>query len=395
VFIAMGFAYATWASRIPAFRDRLDLSPTALGLVLLSIAAGSLIALPLAGTVVTRVGSRRAITVMAVVVGASLLTVAVGYSIGVAPVVVGLFVYGFAVATWDVAMNVQGAVVERLLGRSIMPRFHAGFSVGAVAGALLGACAVALHVPVSAHLGAVAVASALCVPIAVRRFVPDREASVAAPSSPSSARATRRGRALARWREPRTLAIGLCVLAFAFAEGAGTDWISIAMIDGHHSSAALGTLGYATFLAAMTAARWFAPALLDRHGRVVAVRTLALVGIVGALLFVLGPNPAIAFIGTALWGVGASLGFPVGMSAAADDPAAAAARVSVVASIGYCAFLAGPPAIGFLGDHSTVLHALGSVAALLSLAVLTAGALRPERVAAELRPSAPAERAPR
>jgi cyanate permease len=144
----------------------------------------------------------------------------------------------------------------------------------------------------------------------------------------------------------------------------------------------------------MNGARWFAPALLDRHGRVAVVRLLALVGIVGSLLFVYGPPLAVAFGGAVLWGIGASLGFPVGMSAAADDPDAAAARVSVVSSIGYCAFLAGPPAVGFLGDRTTVLHALIAVAALLATAGLTAGALRPEAPAPEPQAGAVAERAP-
>jgi hypothetical protein len=65
------------------------------------------------------------------------------------------------------------------------------------------------------------------------------------------------------------------------------------------------------------------------------------------------------------------------MSAAADDPAAAAGRVSVVASIGYCAFLAGPPLIGFLGEQVSVLKALTVVAGLLAVAALVAAALRP------------------
>jgi predicted MFS family arabinose efflux permease len=309
-------------------------------------------------------------------------------------VIVGLIVFGFAVAIWDVAMNVQAAVVERRLGRSIMPRFHAGFSIGTVVGALIGAAMVALHVPVAAHLSVVAVAVTISTVIAVRHFVPDRAPVRAEGSDLPRGEPAARGSAMARWREPRTLVIGLFVLAFAFAEGAGNDWISIAIIDGYGTSAVLGTLGFAVFLAAMTAARWFAPALLDRYGRVAVVRAIALVGIAGVALFVYGPNPTTAFIGAALWGAGASLGFPVGMSAAADDPAAAAGRVSVVSSIGYCAFLAGPPAVGFLGDHSTVLHALITVAALLTTAAFTAGALRPEAISSSAQSPASAERAP-
>ena len=107
------------------------------------------------------------------------------------------------------------------------------------------------------------------------------------------------------------------------------------------------------------------------------MRTQGALAVAGILLFVFGPVPALAFVAVVLWGVGASLGFPVGMSAAADEPAAAAGRVSVVASIGYCAFLGGPPLIGYLGQHVTVHHALLVVAVVLALATLLTGNLRP------------------
>jgi predicted MFS family arabinose efflux permease len=381
-FIGAGFAFASWASRIPQVRDRLHLRPSALGLVLLAIAAGSVLALPLSGPVIARVGSRRTVTAMALLLGVGLATAAVGYPFGLVPLIVGLFLLGFASGAWDVAMNVQGAVVERHLGRSIMSRFHAGFSLGTVAGAGIGAAAVALHVPVTVHLTAVAAGVAVAVPLGARRFVPDHEEAGAAPTGDSAAgagpgRTDRRG-TLASWREPRTLLIGVFVLAFAFAEGVGNDWISVAVIDGYGLSAALGTLAFAGFLAAMTAGRWFGPGPLDRYGRVPVIRALSLLGIAGLVLFVYAPVAPLAFVGTLLWGLGISLGFPVGMSAGADDPKLAAGRVSVIASIGYCAFLAGPPLIGFLGDHVTVLRALTAVAVLLVLAAsITAAVAEP------------------
>ena len=162
-FAGSGFAFASWASRIPQVRDHLHLSPSALGLVLFAIAAGSIVALPLAGAVVHRLGSRRAVASMTVPLSVGLAVVAVGYLIGTPVVVVGLFLLGFANGTWDVAMNVQGAIVERHLGRSIMARFHAGWSLGTVTGALVGAAMVALHVPVTAHLLVVAVGTCLAV----------------------------------------------------------------------------------------------------------------------------------------------------------------------------------------------------------------------------------------
>jgi cyanate permease len=236
-----------------------------------------------------------------------------------------------------------------------------------VAGALLGAAMVALDVSVTAHLLAVAAVVGIGVPATVRSFVPDVDGTATVHGGSG---------VLAAWREPRTLLIGLFVLAFAFAEGTANDWITIALIDGHGTSEAVGTLGFAVFLTSMTAARWVGPGLLDRYGRVALVRVLAGLALGGLLLFVFGPNPAVAFVGALLWGAGTSLGFPVGMSAGADDPARAAARVSVVASIGYCAFLAGPPLIGFLGNEVGVLRALVVVAVLLAVATAIAGCLR-------------------
>ncbi|PZA20769.1 MFS transporter [Modestobacter versicolor] len=368
-FIGAGFAFASWASRIPQVRDRLDLDPAALGLVLLALAAGSVIALPLAGTLIGRIGSQRTVVVMALTLAAALGVIALGSVSTVAVLAVGLFVMGFANGAWDVAMNVQGAVVERHLGRVVMSRFHAGFSFGTVAGALLGAAMVALGVPVPAHLTGVAVLVAVAVPLAARAFVPDVDTGTDGEPAPQ-------GSALAAWREPRTLLVGVVVLAFSFAEGTANDWLGVALIDDHGTSETVGTLGFALFLTAMTLARWFGGSLLDRYGRVPVVRLLAGLAVVGLLLFVFG-SPTVAFLGALLWGAGASLGFPTGMSAAADDPARAAARVSVVASIGYCAFLAGPPLIGLLGQQVTVLRALTVVAVLLGIAVLVAGSLRP------------------
>ncbi|BCJ47143.1 MFS transporter [Actinoplanes ianthinogenes] len=371
-FIGSGFAFASWASRIPQVRDQLGLDAAALGLVLLAIAAGSLLALPLSGPVVTRIGSSRTVMSMAVLLGVGLTTAALGSLAGVVPVVIGLFLLGFANGAWDVAMNVQGTVVERRLGKSIMSRFHAGFSLGTVAGALAGAAMVAAHVSVAVHLSLVALLVVAGVIWQARHFVADHDET-----EPDAAGDAPRAGALTAWTEPRTLLIGLFVLAFAFTEGVGNDWISVAAIDGHHVSPTLGTLAFAGFLTAMTIGRWFGPGLLDRFGRTAVVRVLAVIGIAGVALFVFGPSPVYAYLGTLLWGLGASLGFPVGMSAGGDDPRRAAARVSVIASIGYCAFLGGPPTIGFLGDQVGVLRALIVVAALLTIAVLIATNVRP------------------
>jgi predicted MFS family arabinose efflux permease len=370
-FIGSGFGFASWASRIPQVRDALAASPSTLGLVLLAVALGSLVALPLAGVLVTRIGTARAVAAMSGCVAAGLLVVAFGYTSGIVPVVLGLFLIGFGNGTWDVAMNVEGAAVEQQLGRSVMPRFHAGFSVGTVAGALGGAAMVALGVPVTWHLVVAALLVGTVVPLWTRRFLPVEpapapEPGAAVPRSP-----------LRAWTEPRTLLIGVFVLCMAFTEGTGNDWLAVAVIDGYGAAPVAGPLTFAAFLAAMTVGRWFGTQVLDRFGRVVTLRASALLALVGLVLVVFGTVLPLAVLGSVLWGLGAALGFPVGMSAAADDPTRSAARVSVVASVGYTAFLAGPPLIGFLGDHVGVLKALTVTAALLGLAALIAGTTAP------------------
>jgi predicted MFS family arabinose efflux permease len=368
VFILSGFAFASWASRIPSIRDALDLSPRTLGLVLLAIAVGSVVSMPLAGVVVGRLGTARTVAVMALVAAAGLATAGLGYPVGVAVVLVGLFALGVGNGTWDVAMNVEGSAVEQELGRAIMPRFHAGFSVGTVAGALIGAGMVAFGVSATVHLVGVAAFVAIAVPLAVRDFLPD----VDAPPADGERR-----NPLTAWTEPRTVLIGLFVFAAAFTEGTGNDWLGVAMIDGYGAAAALGALTFAIFLSAMTLGRWFGPGLIDRHGRVLTVRIFAVLALMGLALVVWGSSLPVAMAGAALWGLGTALGFPVGMSAAGDDPVHAPARVSVVATIGYIAFLAGPPLIGFLGEHTGTLHALTVTAGLVALGLMISGVLRP------------------
>jgi fucose permease len=369
VFILNGFMFASWASRIPQVRDGLELDPQRLGLVLLAIAIGSLVSMPLAGLVISHLGAARTVSVMSLIGATGLAVAAIGYRHGVAPVIPGLFLLGLGSGTWDVAMNVEGAEVERRIGSSIMSRFHAGFSVGTVAGALLGSAMIALGVSVTAHLLLVAVLVAASATPAVRGFLP-----VAHHDEHHDGE---RRNPLKAWTEPRTILIGVFVFCMAFTEGTGVDWLGVAVIDGYDAAPALGSLTFAVFLGAMTLGRWFGPGLLDRYGRVPLIRVTGAAAVLGLITVVFGGSLAAAMAGAALWGAGVALGFPVGMSAAADDPRHSAGRVSVVSSIGYLAFLAGPPFVGFLGHQVGTLRSLTAAAALVTLGVLLSGVLRP------------------
>ena len=368
VFVLSGVLISSTLSRVPQIRDALRLSPGRLGLLLLTAAVGSLVSLPLAGTVVQRIGAARTVSVMTLVAAVGLGVVAIGSEVGPLVVGAGLFLYGFGNGQWDVAQNVEGAAVEQQLGRSIMSRFHAAFSVGAVIGALGGVAMNAFHIRPLIHLLAIAIVVALVGPAGARGFLPMHRDEHAVDERPSAWQA---------WTEPRTLLIGLFVLCAAFAEGTGNDWLGVATIDGYRSSAAVGSFMYVAFVAAMTIGRWFGPRVLDRYRRVPVLRAGALCSTVGVLVVVFGPSLGTAVVGTVLWGLGTALGFPIGMSAAADDPARAASRVSAVATIGYAAFLAGPSLIGAIGDHTGVRRALTLTAGVLAVGFFAAGSTRP------------------
>ena len=393
-FIAAGFLTATWAGRIPQLKEALGLDSGTWGLVLLSMAAGSVSALPSAGAIINKLGAKWAVRTFSTLSGLAMVGIGFGYLVGVLPVVISLYLMGFGLGVWDVAMNVQAAQVERALGRTIRARFHAGYSVGTVAAALVGAALIAVGFPIWAHLAIVGVGLAAIVFYSVRNFLPEDTTvstpqvgtdTLADPADVQDVQAVPKKTFLQIWSEPRTLAIGLFVLVFAFAEGTAIDWIGLGLIEDHGTKAAYGTLGLAVFLATMTLTRWFGNGLLDRYGRVPVLRGLAAMTLIGVLVFVLAPTSGLAFLGAAIWGIGASLGFPVGMSAGGDDPANAAMRVSVVASVGYVAFLGGPPLVGLLAEHFDVLHAMLVVAAVTPVGFFLATFLRePKRDVASL-----------
>jgi MFS family permease len=374
VFVVNGLAFASWVARVPAIRDTLGLTPGRVGLLLLAVSAGTMSALPLSGLVVGRLGPGRTVAAGVLVASTGLLVMAAGLAAGAVPAVaVGMFGYGVGSSTWDVAMNVEGADVERRLGRTVMPRFHAGFSLGTVLGALAGAgCAragVSLQVQLAVTV-AVVLAAGL---VAVRTFLPVR---------PTPEGTSVGSSVLAAWREPRTLLIGLLVLAFALCEGIANDWLALALVDGYHTAQAVGAVAFGTFVTAMTVGRLVGGSFVERYGRVPTLRVTGVLVVAGVLVVVLSPGVPGALAGAACWGLGASLGFPLGMSAAGDEESRSAARVSVVGSIGYTAFLGGPPLVGLLADHVTVRHAILVAVGAAAVGIAAAGAARPSRAPA-------------
>jgi len=384
IFALCGLALASWVARLPAVRDELGASTLDMGVLIFGLSFGSILGLLGSSHVIARIGARTTMRVGLSV--APLGLVVAGLAATLAPnfpvIFVGLAVFGAAFSTTDVAMNVSGAANERALGRAIMPIYHAFFSFGTIAGAGIGAAAEALGVPIAVHMGVIAVIIFAAGQLSLRflqdeNFVADGDEAVSDDDHSKSWR----GR-LSIWRDPRTLLIGLIVLGMAFAEGSANDWLTLAMVDGHDVSGTVGALMFGVFVTAMTVGRLSGVFLLDRFGRVPVLRGSAVLAAVGLLIVIFGPSAEIAIVGIVLWGLGSSLGFPVGMSAAADDPKTAAARVSAVATIGYCAFLVGPPIIGVLGEQFGILHALLVVLVLVAAAGIASGAAGEPKTAA-------------
>jgi MFS family permease len=377
VFAACGVGMASWAARIPAIGAALNLSTAQIGVLLFGVAVGSIVGLLASGHLVAIFGARRIILIVLIVASAALAAASFGVAVfgSFAISFAALIVFGAAIGTCDVAMNVSGAANERKLGRSIMPIYHAFFSGGTIVGAGLGALAEGLHVPLEIHitvLAAIIIAGAF---VAVRFLLPEIDEVALAASAESHPADTWRTR-LVIWRDPRTLFIGLIVLGMAFTEGSANDWASYASVHGHGTDRATGALVLGIFVTAMTIGRVAGVRVLDRFGRVPVLRGSAILAAIGLIIFIFVPVFWIDIVGVVLWGLGASLGFPVGMSAAADDPRKAAARVSAVATIGYVAFLVGPPAIGFLGEQFGILRGLLLVLVLAALAGFASFAAR-------------------
>lgn len=394
IFFIVGFVFANWASRLPAVRDALDYSPAQMGRILLVGAIGSVIALPLSGWLAERIGSTRAIQFASVFfAGGYLITsLSLGHTSILVPVL-GLFLGGIGMGLCDTAMNLEGARVERELGQSILPRFHGAFSLGTMAGALIGAAVSFVHVSVNVHV-AVAVligfaviifASTRLLPREIRTVTLEQATDVnqtdafAEPSATTNLTDSSTSGGFSvwdAWKSSKTWLIGLIVLAAALTEGAANDWLALGIVDGFGVKDGLGAFGLFVFLSAMTGGRFVGTWLLDNYGRLVVLRLCAIFAAVGLLVFGLSPWLWLSIVGGALWGIGASLGFPVGMSAASDIPEQAAARLSAVATIGYTAFFAGPPLLGELALHLGYRHAMLAIMVPVVIGLFVSGAAK-------------------
>jgi predicted MFS family arabinose efflux permease len=376
IFALPGFSMASWVSRTPTIRDALGASTAQMGWIIFGMAVGSIVGLMSASHLIAHKGGRFVMVTGLVISSIGLIIVGVGGSSIINSIIVflGLAIFGFGNGICDVAMNVEGTAVEGVTKKSLLTGFHAAFSVGTLFGAIAGSVATKSGISVPVHITFAAIVTVLSI-IFLARFVPigtGKENNDDSNEPPMSARER-----MAVWKEPRTILISIIVLGMAFAEGSANDWLPLIMVDGYNVTPTMGSFAFGLFVAAMTVGRAIGGLLLDRLGRVLVLRISALLAIVGLLIVIFGGSYAFATIGIVLWGLGAAFGFPVGLSAAGDDPRGVAARVSAVATAGYLAFLVGPPFLGFIGEMIGLLRALIVVLITVTIAGLLSQAAKP------------------
>ncbi|MEX3610345.1 MFS transporter [Rothia sp. LK2588] len=375
IFFASGLLISALLARLPDVAAGLHLSPGPMGALLLAMTIGSFAAVTASGSLVSKFGSRTCLVAGYVAACLGLIVVGVAVSFGLIPVAAcGLVMQGAGTAVANVAANVQGVSAERALGRFVTPIMHGFFSIGTVLGAGIGALDTILGVPFMVHMMYFSAAIIAIVLFSLTRCHSENYGQ----DDTQALAQVGNYRVRDAWRDKRTVLIGLFVLGMALAEGSANDWVALALTRDYGTDAAVGSLGYTMFVVAMMIGRLSGTWFLNRHGRVKVLRVTCTCAVVGITVFIFAPSVPLGFVGLFIWGIGASLGFPTGMSAASDDPLKSAVRVSVVSTIGYGAFLGGPPLLGLLGEHLGIRYALLFVLIFVLISLALTRVLAPE-----------------
>jgi MFS family permease len=370
VFFINGMVLASWVPHIPAVKARHALSDGQLGLVLLAMAVGSVLALPLAGGLITRFGSRLLTSVAALGFCLALPLPLMSPNVGV--LALSLMLLGACNGILDVSMNAQAVEVERHYQRAMMSSFHGLFSLGGLVGAGVASLEMSFGVGDVQHLTTITLLSILVVISVLRWLAPS-------PPQPDS-----RGPTFVR---PTGVLLGLGSLAFfgLLTEGAMADWSAVYLHESLGTDLATAAAGFAACSLTMAAGRFGGDRLVNHFGprQVLCLSgTLAAVGLGGSLFI---GKPLTAILGFGLVGLGIANIIPVLFSAAGKIPGVqAGTALAAVATTGYCGFLAGPPLIGFVAEITSLSVALGMVSACCALIALSARVvLRPQQLQTE------------
>jgi MFS family permease len=361
LFCFLGFQYATWISRLPALKARLDLGTGEVGLLLMACGAGAAASFPLVAVLTRRLGSRRLSLVSALCLVALLAAMAAAPNYPLA--LLAVCGDGVAVGCLNVAMNAQGAALETAYGRTAMSQLHATFSAGSLAAALLASGITALTQSVGAHFAVAAVLLLLLLGCARPGLLAHEEPGAAAdPDAPK--KRTRRA-----VPSGVTLLMG-CAMAFGtITEGAMNDWSTLYMKDIVKTSSTVAPLGIAVVSVMMLLARLRADRWRDRWGDGPVVRVGSAVAGVGLALALVAGHLVPTLLGFACVGLGAAAVTPCVYVAAAERGSDA---LALVAAMGTTGLLGGPALIGFVAGLGGLPVGMGMVAASALIVTLTA-----------------------
>jgi len=347
VFFVCGAGIANWVARIPSIQQKLGLSNGALGVALLGTAVGALIAMPITGWLIARLGSRPVTKLAALFycIVIPLPTLAPNLPL----LTSALLVVGVFFGALDVAMNAQAIAVERRYHRPIMSSFHGLYSVGNMAGAASGGLIASLGVNPKAHLLGAALLLFIVVVLASCQLLPTEIDSVIA--EPTFALPTQ-----------SLVNLGIVAFCVMLSEGAMADWIGVYLHGTLKTGLGLAAAGYAVFSVAMAVCRLIGDRVTQRLGPVWMVRFGGTLAATGLSLSLIVAQPIAALIGFACVGVGLSSIVPIVFSAAGRTPGMAPGlALAAVTTTGYCGLLCGPPLIGFVADLLNLRIALGIV----------------------------------
>lgn len=359
-FFIAGFGVSAWAPLVPFVKTRIGLDDGALGLLLLCLGMGSILAMPVAGGLATRFGCRRVIACAAVAMCAMLPLLATVTSRPV--LVVALFLFGAAIGCLDCTVNIQAVIVERASGKAMMSGFHGLYSLGGIAGAA-GVTGL-LSVGVSPLLAALCVSGLALL------------ATAHAASRGLAHGSERDGPAFAMPRGV-VLLIGLLCFVVFLAEGAMLDWSAVFLNSVRQVPSTYAGLGYVAFAAAMTVGRLTGDAVVGRLGRHAVVTGGALLAAAGLALATAVPSWPAALAGYALVGAGCANIVPVMYSLCGRQTAMPEnIAVPAISTLGYAGILAGPALIGFVAHGTSLSFALLGVAVLLLGVAASARLLR-------------------
>jgi MFS family permease len=369
-----GITTSAWGPRLPAIKSGLGIGTAAIGLLLAGVTVGAIAGLLASTHILHWLGSRRTLAGALLLIAASMAVMGLALVVTSVPLIAIAFaIVGFGIGILDVTVNVEGSAIERRAGRTLLPMMHGGWSAGVAVGAGIGAACAAAGIAPSTQLVAESVviaAIAIVTPAGIPTGGRDD------PAQETQDRAARIRQWLRGWLDWKLLLIGVILLGVELGEGSANNWLTLAVREGHGQTAAIAALFLSVFAAGEATARILGGPIVDRLGRVRTMRVTTALGIVGMVAFIEASSPWLVLAGVLLWSVGVSMGFPLGMSAAAESGPDPAARVSVVASIGYFANLAGPPVIGVLAESIGLLHAMWLIVALFLAAFAASGTLR-------------------